>query len=211
MLKKATSLPFIRSTSERHSVLEDIQGVVSGAMLCSLGIVLLRSAGLVTGGAPGLAFLAHYLTEVNFGLCFFLVNLPFYYLALRRLGPAFTIKTFSAIAMTSLLSELLPRAIDFGTVDPVIGAMFGGIAIGAGMLALFRHRTSLGGVGILALYLQDRFGWKAGLVLLTFDVIIVACSLFIFSPWIIFCSILGAAVMNVALAVNHRKDRYIAA
>lgn len=210
MLKKATSLTFIRSTSDRHSLLEDAQGIIAGAMLCSLGIVLLQSAGLVTGGTPGLAFLAHYLTGASFGLCFFLVNLPFYYLALRRLGPLFTVKTFSAVAMTSLLSDVLPRTLDFGQVDPVIGAMFGGIAIGAGMLALFRHRTSLGGIGILALYLQDRFGWKAGLVLLAFDVTIVGCSFFIVSPWMIFCSILGAAVMNIAIAVNHRNDRYIA-
>ncbi|MDI7862285.1 YitT family protein [Rhizobiaceae bacterium n13] len=207
----ASSLAIIRSTSDRHSLLEDAQAIITGSMLVTLGIALLQSAGLLTGGTPGLAFLIHYVTGASFGLCFFLLNVPFYYFALRRLGLLFTFKTFCAVGLTSLLSGILPRTIDFANVDPLVGAMFGGIVIGAGMLALFRHRASLGGVGILALYLQDRFGWRAGLVQLGFDLAIVACSFFIASPWIVACSIVGAALLNLTLAVNHRKDRYIAA
>jgi uncharacterized membrane-anchored protein YitT (DUF2179 family) len=179
-------------------------------MLAVLGITLLSSAGLLTGGTPGIAFLVHYATGFSFGACFFAVNLPFYYLAFRRMGLAFTLKTFIAVALTSAMSEVLPRALGITDVDPLIGALFGGLVIGAGLLALFRHRASLGGIGILALYLQDRFGWRAGFVQLGFDGAIVACSFFLASPFIIACSIVGAVVMNITLAVNHRKDRYIA-
>ncbi|MBB3233032.1 YitT family protein [Halomonas stenophila] len=38
----------------------------------------------------------------------------------------------------------------------------GGSLIGLGMRVLFRHRTSLGGINILALFLQQRHGWRAG-------------------------------------------------
>ncbi|MBV2186417.1 MAG: YitT family protein, partial [Rhizobium sp.] len=30
------------------------------------------------------------------------------------------------------------------------------------------------------------------------------------TPFIIFCSVVGAVVLNLTLAINHRKDRYIA-
>jgi uncharacterized membrane-anchored protein YitT (DUF2179 family) len=183
------------SAPDRHSMLEDAQGVLAGSMLVSLGVTLLSAAGLLTGGTVGLAFLAHYSTGFSFGAVFFLVNLPFYYLAFCRLGLAFTVKTFCAIAMTALLSEYM---------------LFGGLTVAAGMLALFRHRTSLGGFGILALYLQDRFGWRAGLVQLAFDGMVLACSFFVATPFVIICSILGALVMNLTLAINHRNDRYIA-
>ena len=151
------------SAPERHSLLEDVQGVLAGSMLVSLGVTLFSAAGLLTGGTVGLAFLVHYASDLSFGTVFFLVNLPFYYLAFRRLGLAFTVKTFCAIAMTALLSEYMPGFFAFESINPIAATLFGGLTVAAGMLALFRHRTSLGGFGILALYLQDRFGWRAGL------------------------------------------------
>ncbi|WP_320201319.1 YitT family protein [Agrobacterium sp. rho-13.3] len=198
------------STPSRHSVLEDAQGVVAGSMLISLGITLFSSAGLLTGGTPGLSFLVHYSTDLSFGLIFFLINLPFYYLAFRRFGLAFTVKTFCAIALTATLSEYMPQLFAFQSINPIAAAMFGGLTVAAGMLALFRHRASLGGFGILALYLQDRLGWRAGFVQLGFDGMVLIGSFFIATPPVIVCSILGALIMNLTLAINHRNDRYIA-
>lgn len=197
------------SAPSRHSVLEDVQGVVAGSMLASLGVVLLSGGGLLTGGTVGVAFLLHYASNISFGLIFFVANLPFYYLALRRLGLAFTIKTFCAIGLTSIFSEYLPHLIVFEHINPIVAAMFGGLTVAAGMLALFRHRASLGGFGILALYLQDRFGWRAGLVQLCFDGLVLLGSFFIASPFVLICSVLGALVLNLTLAINHRTDRYI--
>ncbi|ULJ71062.1 YitT family protein [Rhizobium gallicum] len=210
MAEKAALAGLVNSSSDRHSLFDDAQGLVAGSMLAVLGVSILSSAGLLAGGTAGMAFLLHYATGWSFGLCFFAVNLPFYYLAFRRLGPAFTVKTFVAIALTSVLSEIAPRFIGLSHVDPVAGALFGGLVIGAGMLALFRHRASLGGIGILALYIQDRFGWRAGFVQLGFDGLVLALSFFVASPFIIACSVLGAVVLNLTLAINHRKDRYIA-
>lgn len=201
---------FWASTPERHSVLEDAQGVIAGSMLISLGVILLSGGGLLTGGVVGVAFLLHYATDISFGLLFFLANLPFYYIALRRLGLAFTLKTFCAVALTALLSEYLPHFIPLQSVNPIVAALFGGLTVAAGMMALFRHRASLGGFGIVALYIQDRFGVRAGLVQLAFDCTVLFCSFFVATPLIIVCSILGALVMNLVIAINHRKDRYIA-
>ena len=205
-----TRTKFWASTPSRHSMLEDVQGVLAGSMLAALGVALFSAAGLLTGGTVGLAFLVHYATGLGFGLVFFLVNLPFYYLAFRRLGIAFTVKTFCAVALTALLSDHMPGLFVFQSINPVAAALFGGLTVAAGMLALFRHRTSLGGFGILALYLQDRFGWRAGFIQLGFDGMVLFGSFFIATPFVILCSILGALVMNLTLAINHRNDRYIA-
>ena len=201
---------YLKSTSEQHSVFEDAQGVASGAMLASLGVQLLSAAGLLTGGTAGVAFLLHYATGFSFGLVFFAVNLPFYYLAWKRLGLAFTLKTFSAIAATSLISEALPRVIGIAHIDPLVAALFGGLLVGTAMLALFRHRASLGGFGVLALYLQEKLGWRAGFVQLGFDCCVLVFSFFVATPKIILCSIIGAVVLNMVIAINHRRDRYVA-
>lgn len=202
-------LGFWASAPDRHSAAEDAQGIAAGSMLAALGVTMLASAELLIGGTAGLGFLARYSTGLSFGLVFFTLNLPFYWLAYRRLGLAFTVKPFAAVALTSLLTELLPDFVGFGTLHPFAAALFGGLLIGTGMLALFRHRASLGGFGILALYLQDRFGWRAGLVQLALDLVVLALSFLLATPYVIVCSIVAAAMLNLTLAINHRTDRYI--
>jgi len=198
------------TATARHSLFEDAQGVFTGTVLASLGVMLLAKAGLLTGGVAGMAFLLHYAFGWSFGLGFFVINLPFYWLAYKRLGPAFTVKTFCAIGLLAILSEYQPKLLEIGGINPVWAAVLGGLLIGMGMLALFRHRASLGGVGILALYLQDRFGWRAGLVQLAIDLCILALAFLVASPFIVLCSVLGALALNFFIAVNHRTDRYIA-
>lgn len=200
----------MNSSSDRHSLMEDAQGIISGSMITCVGIMMLKAGGLLTGGTAGLAFLLFYTSGMSFGLAFFLVNLPFYYFAWRRVGLAFTIKTFLAVGLTSALTSIVPRFVTIGDTHPLAGALFGGILVGAGLLIFFRHTASLGGFGILALYLQDRFGIKAGYVQMGLDGVVLILSFFVASPFIIICSVAGAVVVNLVLAVNHRRDRYVA-
>ncbi|WP_018234913.1 YitT family protein [Ensifer sp. BR816] len=194
----------------RHTPLEDVQGVFSGSLVAALGLYFLASAGLLTGSTAGVAFLLHYATEVNFGLAFFLLNLPFFYLSLKRLGPAFTIKTFIAIGLTSLLTDAQSRLFEIEQIHPGWAALLGGLLLGYGVLALYRHRASLGGVGILGVYLQERFGIRAGLVQLAIDMVVLAVAFAVTTPWVVLWSVLGAVVLNLFVAINHRADRYIA-
>jgi len=126
------------------------------------------------------------------------------------MGPRFTLKTFAAVALLSLLSEQLPALLAIERVHPLFAAIAGGLLVGAGFLILFRHRASLGGLNVLVLWLQQRTGWRAGYVQLGFDIAILLAS----TPWVdaqrLALSIVGAAAMNLALAVNHRPGRYIA-
>ncbi len=204
-----TPVGFWSSSPERHLLLEDIQGVAAGSMLAALGVTLLATAQLMVGGTAGLGFLLRYSTGISFGAAFFILNLPFYWLAYRRLGLAFTVKTFAAVVLTAILTSILPQLITVSSVEPITAAVFGGLLMGCGMLVLFRHRASLGGFGILALYLQDRFGWRAGFVQLGLDCVVLILSFFVASPAVIACSVLAAVTLNLTLAINHRADRYI--
>ena len=81
---------------------------------------------------------------------------------------------------------------------------------GAGLLALFRHGGSLGGIGVAALFAQERFGVQAGYVQLGFDALLFAVAFAIFPFWIVVWSLLGAVIVNLVIAINHRRDRYVA-
>ncbi|GEO83532.1 membrane protein [Ciceribacter naphthalenivorans] len=179
-------------------------------MIAALGLYLLAKVGLLTGGMAGLAFVLHYWSGLSFGLLFFVLNLPFYLLSLRSVGLDFTVKTFAAVGLTSFLVEIESRFLVIESISPVWAAILGGLLLGYGLLALYRHRASLGGIGILAIYVQDRFGIRAGLVQLSFDLIVMAAAFAVVSPQVVAFSVLGAVVLNLFLAINHRSDRYIA-
>ncbi|MGE5490437.1 MAG: YitT family protein [Actinomycetota bacterium] len=193
-----------------HTLLEDAQALIAGTLLISLGVALLGHAGLITGGTVGLAFLLHYLTGISFGKLFFTINLPFYALALKKMGREFALKTLAAIALLSVLSELLPLVLHLESINPLYAATMGGLLMGVGILILFRHRASLGGLNVLVLYLQERFGWRAGLVQLGLDAAILLSSLLMIPAAAVAISLLGAAVLNISLAINHRPGRYMA-
>jgi len=193
----------------QHSPFEDAQAIVTGALFIALGVTMFATAGLLTGGTAGLAFLIHYATGWRFGAVFFVINLPFYFLALRTMGLAFTAKTFCAIAALSVFSELMPWVLRFESLQPVYAGVMGGFLIGAGLLMLFRHKASLGGINILVLYLQEKHGWRAGKVQMAIDCLIVLAAFAVVEPWLIAVSVLGAVALNLVVAVNHRPGRYL--
>lgn len=194
-----------------HSRTEDAVALFTGVLLISVGIAFFTGAGLLTGGTAGLAFLLHYATGWSFGKVFFALNLPFYWLAWRKLGRAFTFKTFAAVLLLSVLTDLQSQFLQIAQLQPLYAAVAGGLITGTGFLVLFRHRCSLGGVGILALYLQDRYGWRAGKVQMAVDCCIVALALFTVEPLRVAWSIVGAVALNLVLAMNHRPGRYMTA
>ncbi len=196
--------------SNAHSLMDDAQGITFGAIMASFGIVILTHLGFVTGQTAGLAVLISYATGWSFGLVFFLVNLPFYWLGYKRMGGVFVAKTFAAVAILSVASAVLPDYVSFATLHPAVGAILFGFISGAGLLALFRHGASLGGVGIVALYLQDKTGFKAGWTQLLFDLAVFALALALRDPVTVAWSFLGALILNMVIMMNHRRDRYIA-
>ena len=195
--------------SNRHGLIDDAQGLAYGSFMASVGVILLTHLGLVTGQTAGLALLIAYATGWGFGPVFFVVNLPFYWLGYRRLGLAFMLKSFIAVAALSVLVSWLPSHLQFGAVHPGVGAVLIGCLTGSALLALFRHGASLGGIGIVALYLQDATGFRAGWTQLIFDACLFTVALFVRDWQAVAWSALGALVLNLVIALNHRRDRYV--
>ena len=194
----------------RHTLFEDIQGLLTGALFVALAVFLFKAAALLTGGTTGLAFLVHYSSGWNYGLVLFVINLPFYVFGFRTMGARFTLKTFAAVGLLSLFVELLPKWVELGRINPVFATVMGGLLAGTGILILIRHGASLGGVGIMAVYLQKTRQWRAGWVQMAMDVLILIGGLWILSPQRILLSVLGALALNLVIAVNHRQGRYFA-
>jgi uncharacterized membrane-anchored protein YitT (DUF2179 family) len=197
------------STPSRHKLHEDIFAMLIGTMLVSLGIAFYAQVQLTTGSSAGLALLLQYITGIPFGGLFFAINLPFYALAWWRMGLPFTLKTIASVAMVSYFTSQIPGWIGIERIDPLFAALVGGGLMGLGILSLFRHKASVGGINILALFLQENFGIRAGYFQLGVDAVILIIAFFVLPFDRVIYSILGALVLNLIIALNHRPGRYV--
>jgi uncharacterized membrane-anchored protein YitT (DUF2179 family) len=192
----------------KHSWLEDMLAMLTATGLISLGIVFFNQPGLVVGGTAGLALLLHKLLPLSFGQLFFMLNVPFYWLAWKRLGGQFVAKTLLSVSAVSFFGDHLHEWMKINEVRPVYAALMGSVLVGIGLLILFRHRSSLGGFNIVCLWLQERYGISAGKVQMGLDCTIVLSSALITSLPVLLLSICAAVVVNVVLATNHKPGRY---
>lgn len=171
-----------KSTSQQHSLLEDALALLTATPLVALSITFYNQAELLTGSTAGLAYL--------------------------QMGWKFTLRTFCAVGLVSVFTEITPLWISIESINPIYAAALGGMCLGLGMLLLFRHRASLGGINILALYLQDRFDIRAGKFQMGVDLVIVMLAIMVLPLDKVLLSITGAAVLNMILTLNHKQGRY---
>ncbi len=193
-----------------HSLIEDTQGIAFGVCMAAVGMNILTYMGFVAGQTTGVAALISYATGWSFPAVYFAISLPFLWFGYRRMGPRFAFKTFISVAALSVATAVLPRWLTFAHISPALAAVLFGIFFGIAALAVVRHGGSFGGISILWLLLQDRTGFQAGYAQLIFDVGLFALSALFIDPVILGWSFLGAVTFNLFLAINHRRDRYIA-
>jgi uncharacterized membrane-anchored protein YitT (DUF2179 family) len=125
------------------------------------------------------------------------------------MGWPFAIKTFVCVGLVSLFSANLPAWLAISDIHPLFAALVGGGLIGLGILSLFRHKASVGGINILALYLQDNFNIRAGYFQLSVDAVILVAAFFVLPFDRVLYSIAGALVLNFIIAFNHKPGRYV--
>lgn len=192
-----------------HTWLDDGHALIAGSLFVALGLTMFSHAGLLTGGVAGVAFLASYASGLSLALCFFVFSLPFFCLSWQRLGQEFTLKSFLAVVLVSACTALAPKAVRFELLNPWVASVLGGFLIGFGLLALLRHRASVGGVNILAQWLQQAKGLSAGKIQMSVDVLVVLAALFVVPPARVLQSVVGAVAIGAVLTLNHKPGRYL--
>ena len=180
----------------------DIQGLAFGIVMTSLSVVFLKAAGLVTGQTAGIALLLSYVLPLDFGPLFFLIGIPFLILAWVKRGPVFALRTVIVVAGISVVSQLLGRLVLFERLDAPVAAILGGACSGVGLVAIFRHNASAGGMTILGIILEQKTGFKAGWFQLAVDAAVFLAAAFVLSPAQLGYSFLGALITNLAIVWN---------
>ena len=195
--------------ARRHTLLDDAYAFYTGTALITLGMMLLKSAGLVTAGVAGIALILSYIVHWPVGLLFTLVNLPFFAFGAITMGRTFIIKSVIASTAISLALIATAHAIAIASISMPFASIMGGTAIGVGILAIARHGSGVGGTIILSLWLYRARGINVGIVALVIDLVILTAAAFIVAPVILLWSAISAVAIHLTLFAWHRPGRYI--
>ncbi|MBU1465820.1 MAG: YitT family protein [Gammaproteobacteria bacterium] len=181
--------------------------IIEGCLLVALGLHILNSAGLLISGTAGAGMILLRVTDLSFGQLFFLLNIPFYILAWYTLGRDFTLRTFASVSLLSLLSELMKQYVVL-SMHPLLSGALGGLLVGFGLIILFRHNASLGGLNILSVYLERRFGVHASKTTLVADIAVLMAAM-VFLDWShLAYSLLAFLLLSSVVGRYHRPPKW---
>ncbi len=181
-----------------------IVNIIFGCLIVCASVIILSHAHLVTGGTTGIALGVAYVSGIPFSIALLLVSVPFYLLSILRMGWEFTLATFFAAALLSVMSAFNSYLPEFIMPD-FIGAVLGGGLLGLGLSVLFLNRSSLGGVNVLVLYLQKKWGWNPGKVTFITDSVIVLFGVWSIGPVKGMYSILSVLILSSV--IHYFKNR----
>ncbi len=144
--------------------------LTAGALLLAINIDLfLVPNKIVSGGATGLATIAHVQFGLPTGLIVLIINIPLFVLGVRFAGGMrFAVRTVYATTLMSVLTDLLAPAIAQipPITDPLLFVLYGGLLDGIGMGLVFRGQGTTGGTDIVARLLNKFRGTPLGQTIL---------------------------------------------
>lgn len=156
-----------------------------GALIASFALEgFLIPNKIIDGGIMGIAIMTSYKTFFALGWCIFLLNLPFIFLALQKMGKLFVFSTFYAVSILSVGVSVMPQLLNHKHVsDPFLACIFGGLILGAGVGLVLRSNSSLDGTEILAIRLSKKLGFSVGEIIMFFNLFIFTAAGFVYDNW----------------------------
>jgi uncharacterized membrane-anchored protein YitT (DUF2179 family) len=158
--------------------LSDYFWLIVGALVAALGIDgFLLPNHFIDGGVTGISMLLAQWTRLPLALFLIALNSPFLLMGYRQIGRTFAVKSAMAIVALAIAVEVIP--FPKATDDPLLGAVFGGFFIGAGVGLAIRNGGVLDGTEIFAVILSKRTFATVGEIILGVNVLMFTLAAFV--------------------------------
>ncbi|MBS4538283.1 YitT family protein [Clostridium sp. D2Q-11] len=182
LAKKANLKEKSKSDSQDlpHSI--RLVSILVGGLLCAIAINgFFIPNQLLSGGASGIAIMAHYLTGLPTGLLIFLINIPIFAVGFKIVDRDFVFYSFISMFAMSLLLNFTEGIGSYIQVnDLLLESVFGGVLNGIGMGMMFRNKASQGGMDIIAAILKKKLNMNIGSALMGVNIVVVGISSVLF-------------------------------
>ena len=127
---------------------------------------------IAPGGLTGVATILNHLFSWPVGTVSLLLNIPLFLIGYKAMGRIFAFRSLIATLLFSLLIDLLPiRPV---STDPLLGTLFGGVVLGAGLGLILRGGATTGGTDMVARMVHRRLPFiTVGMFLFILDCLVV--------------------------------------
>jgi uncharacterized membrane-anchored protein YitT (DUF2179 family) len=169
--------------------------LAAGVTSATIGLRgFLLPVGFIDGGVTGTSLLLTALTDIPLSVWIVAINAPFIALAYRNQGAQFALRTLVAIVLLAVTVAVLP--LEVVTRDKFLGAIFGGIFLGAGIGLAIRGGAVLDGTEILAILVSRHTILSIGDVILIFNIVLFSVAAFVLSVEVALYAIITYAVAS---------------
>ena len=139
-------MPLIKTSDK----VKEILGTIIGSAIMAIGVSLfLLPNKLSTGGFSGIATITYYLFEIPIGTATIVLNIPFFIIALNKLGIKFLAKSIIGAVSLSLFLEIFDK-LPALTNDRFLACIYGGITTGFGTAIVLKMGASTGGTDLIS-------------------------------------------------------------
>lgn len=188
--------------------------IVVGSLMGALSFPLFLTPNhIAPGGLTGIATVLNFLFHWPVGTASLIMNIPLFLVGYRAMGQVFAFRSLLATVLFSLLIDLIP--IPPMTMEPLLGAVFGGVLLGVGLGLILRGGATTGGTDMAARMVHSHFQHiSVGALLFIIDgLVVLAAGLLIEAEYALYAFIsiyLTSKVMDaVMLGLSSDKACYV--
>jgi uncharacterized membrane-anchored protein YitT (DUF2179 family) len=169
-------------SSKLLAILWDYCLITIGSLIfCMAWTSFVIPNGLASGGLTGLCTIIQYGIGIPIGVTYPILNIGLLVLGFLSLGKGFGIKTIYAIALTSILFDVLPMFPQLNVMmdDKLLVALVGAVLESIGLGLVLLRGGSTGGTDIIAMIINKYWPISPGRVYLITDLVIISLLLFV--------------------------------
>lgn len=163
----------IRGKVRHYDVVIAYVQIVLGCLLGGVAYPLfLVPNNIAPGGLSGLAMILNYLFKSPVGMTSLLMNIPLFLIGYKAMGRVFALRSLIATVLFSITIDVvqLPAM----TNDPLLGTLYGGVLLGAGLGLILRGGATTGGTDMIARMVHSKLPFiTVGAFLLMIDCLVV--------------------------------------
>ena len=190
---------------------------ILGVFISSLAINLfIVPNNLYTGGILGLSQLIRtmlvsiFKINVNFdisSIIYYLINVPLFLIAYKRISKTFFIRTLFAVTINSLFLMIIPIPSEPLIKDLLVNVLIGGFLCGIGIGMTLSTGSSTGGTDIIGVLLSKRNKkFTVGNIGLIFNLIVYTICGIKYGIEIMVYSVLNAIFESIMIDKNHTQN-----
>ncbi|OZU88120.1 hypothetical protein CIL03_13420 [Virgibacillus indicus] len=155
--------------------------IIFGATLVGLSYnIFLLPAKLAAGGISGVSTILFEMFGTSPAITQFLINIPIFIIGWIAMGSDFSWKTLLGTFWVPFII-FLSADIPYTITNPLLGAIYGGIVLGAGLGIVYKGNGSTGGTAAIAQIVKKFTGLSSGYSQLIVDGFVVVSSIIVFN------------------------------